>query len=234
MGLTTTSGVRGDIRTQFFAAYGSACACCGVDDPEVLTVDHEFNDGYVRRSEYGRNGAAELYALRELGWPPDRGIRVLCENCNAGRACNGGICPHTAVEGVKRCSRCQTTKPRSEFHRFNRAADKLQAECKACMCARANKRNHGRREEHLAECAGRVATLKEMVIEGYGGKCSECPQDIAGLLILVRTDGRPHTGNTYTIRRGIIRLRFPATYTLRCRNCQKLHLHRQRTSGRVM
>jgi hypothetical protein len=31
--------------------------------------------------------------LKRLGWPKEK-YRILCANCNHGRALNGGVCPH--------------------------------------------------------------------------------------------------------------------------------------------
>lgn len=88
------------LKIQAFEAYGGCrCACCGVTDPEFLTLDHINSDGGSHRREVspdGKNwgwGGYQLYrALRQQGFPP--GYQVLCMNCNFGRTRNNGICPH--------------------------------------------------------------------------------------------------------------------------------------------
>ncbi len=73
-------------------AYGGyRCACCGVDEPLFLTLDHQDGSGARHRERVGKGG--KFYAwLRDNGYPP--GFQVLCSNCNHGRFRNGGVCPH--------------------------------------------------------------------------------------------------------------------------------------------
>ena len=70
--------------------YGSACACCGEDNPRFLTVDH--CDGTTEPKLTGHRLRAWM---RQHGFPP--GFQILCWNCNCGRAFNGGVCPHEAA-----------------------------------------------------------------------------------------------------------------------------------------
>lgn len=63
-----------------FAHYGTECKACGIDDMEVLTIDHEDQDGanHMRDNEIK---SRRFYAwLIENGLPP--GFRTLCFNCN--------------------------------------------------------------------------------------------------------------------------------------------------------
>ena len=78
-----------------FNAYGGyVCACCGEKNPGFLTLDHTKGGGRQHRKQLG--GGDKVWAwLRRNGFPP--GYRVLCYNCNVGRAANGGVCPHEAV-----------------------------------------------------------------------------------------------------------------------------------------
>lgn len=76
--------------------YGGAfCACCGESELKFLTLDHIANDGKEHRLQLAsdQGGYPDLYkwAMRN-DFPP--GLRVLCYNCNIGRARNKGICPH--------------------------------------------------------------------------------------------------------------------------------------------
>lgn len=71
--------------------YGRECECCGETEEKFLTVDHiEGIGSYKKRVELGHN---RMYSwLVRNNFPP--GYRLLCSNCNHGRARNGGVCPH--------------------------------------------------------------------------------------------------------------------------------------------
>jgi hypothetical protein len=81
------------------AAYGGKCQCSGgCDESETLflTIDHIFNDGASHRRRLGATSKAGVHIYRELqkqGYPKDR-YRLMCFNCNCGRARNKGVCPH--------------------------------------------------------------------------------------------------------------------------------------------
>lgn len=85
-------GYRARLRSEFLAAYGGACSCCGETEPLFLQLDHVNNDGAAHRRAF-KTGAKLLAQLKREGWPRDR-YRLLCANCNFGRALNGGVCPH--------------------------------------------------------------------------------------------------------------------------------------------
>ncbi len=84
----------GALRAEMIRAYGGACACCGEAEPIFLDLDHINNDGTADRKAKG-NSQRLLVWLRENAWPSDR-YRILCCNCNQGRARNGGVCPHVS------------------------------------------------------------------------------------------------------------------------------------------
>lgn len=85
-------------RKQVLDVYGHKCACCGEHRYHFLTIDHVNNDGSKHRAELSggkRNTGVALKVLRYIinhGYPDT--FRILCYNCNCGRARNGGICPH--------------------------------------------------------------------------------------------------------------------------------------------
>jgi len=73
-------------------AYGGyRCACCGIDEPFFLTIDHVDGHGVQHRRKTG-TGCSFYKWLRDKGYP--EGFQVLCSNCNSGRHRNGGVCPH--------------------------------------------------------------------------------------------------------------------------------------------
>ena len=72
--------------------YGGRCACCGEENIGFLTMDHINNDGAAHRRDIKVIGSGIWSWLRRNGYP--KGFRVMCWNCNCGRAFNGGMCPH--------------------------------------------------------------------------------------------------------------------------------------------
>jgi len=85
------------LRAEFLSVYGCACRCCDETEPAFLTLDHINNDGAAHKRAVSpkATGAGDrlLNDLKRRGWPRD-GYRVLCANCNFGRARRGGVCPH--------------------------------------------------------------------------------------------------------------------------------------------
>jgi hypothetical protein len=68
------------------------CACCSEDNIKFLTIDHPNGGGEAERKRTGHYGNSFYQWLRTMKYPD--GYQVLCFNCNLGRECNGGICPH--------------------------------------------------------------------------------------------------------------------------------------------
>lgn len=86
------------LKDEVFAAYGGyVCACCGEIEPLFMTIDHINDNGAEHRKELfkgKRNGNGFYLWLKKHNYP--KGFRVLCFNCNCGRARNNGVCPHKA------------------------------------------------------------------------------------------------------------------------------------------
>lgn len=84
------------IRHVIYSHYGRICTCCGEDNLKFLTIDHINNDGYKERTiKSGKRLGGEniFYKIIREGLPADR-YRIMCYNCNCGRAYNNGVCPH--------------------------------------------------------------------------------------------------------------------------------------------
>jgi hypothetical protein len=82
---------RDKLKQEAIEAYGGVCKCCGESNRFFLTLDHINNDGHEHRKRLG--SSKQIYThLRREGWPDY--VRLLCFNCNLGRAINGGTCPH--------------------------------------------------------------------------------------------------------------------------------------------
>jgi hypothetical protein len=96
---------RDRLLAEVIEAYGGICSCRRCDEvrPLFLTIDHVNNDGAAERrglgdgpspkSKKGRAGVNFYRWLKKNGFPRDR-YRLMCFNCNCGRARNKGVCPH--------------------------------------------------------------------------------------------------------------------------------------------
>ncbi len=80
------------IKADVMAHYGGSCVCCGIDDLEVLSIDHIGSTGAAHRKELKSKGEYFGYAwIKKNGYPS--GLRVLCVNCNFALGFYG-YCPH--------------------------------------------------------------------------------------------------------------------------------------------
>lgn len=82
-------------RIEALTHYGGnppACACCGENRIEFLTIDHIHGGGSKHRRELGNAGTRIARWLKKAGYPD--GFRVLCYNCNCAIGAYGE-CPHT-------------------------------------------------------------------------------------------------------------------------------------------
>lgn len=75
-------------------AYGGRCFCCKESRELFLTIDHVNNDGHKERKTMGGRSGVHLYRSLKIREFPKDGYRLMCFNCNLGRARNGGVCPH--------------------------------------------------------------------------------------------------------------------------------------------
>lgn len=75
-----------------------SCSCCGETAIRFLTADHmqPVRDKALRRM----TGNALYQYLKNRNYPSD--YQVMCFNCNIGRMCNGGVCPHVYGEPRRR------------------------------------------------------------------------------------------------------------------------------------
>ena len=81
------------IKNQVFEKYGGyKCTCCGETEKVFLTIDHIHGGGTKHRKLNHGGGKFTYRYLIKHNFP--EGYRVLCFNCNSGRALNGGTCPH--------------------------------------------------------------------------------------------------------------------------------------------
>lgn len=86
----------GDYKNNGIREYGGKCSCCGETQVVFLTIDHINNDAKQTDRIPGekRRTCKNLWEkLAILNYPKDK-YRLLCFNCNSGRAINNNICPH--------------------------------------------------------------------------------------------------------------------------------------------
>lgn len=82
-----------DLRAAALRAYGGLCQCCGENTYEFLAIDHIHGGGREDRESSGNSGWGFLLTLQREGFPQDRGLQVLCHNCNCAKGFYGA-CPH--------------------------------------------------------------------------------------------------------------------------------------------
>ena len=89
-------GHRVTLKETIIERYGGKCACCGESNMGFLTIDHINNDGHERRKEFLAERNIHEHLINK---PVDfETYQVLCFNCNFGKNCNNGICPHLEFE----------------------------------------------------------------------------------------------------------------------------------------
>lgn len=100
--IANAKAYRKKLLLETIGAYGGKCSCCGEMNPLFMTIDHINDDGAEERRKIGdgpskgnkgRAGVHFYGYLKSQGFPKDR-YRIMCFNCNCGRARNGGVCPH--------------------------------------------------------------------------------------------------------------------------------------------
>lgn len=138
---------------------------------------------------------------------------------------------HITIAGMritrtcKRCARCGETKERDGFSRCARAADGLQAYCKACRkeIAVAHYAGAGG-EKKRARSVALHREQREAVIAHYGGRCACCGESEYQFLAIdhERGDGADHrrsdTG-ALSIIWWLRRNGMPSGFRVLCHNC---------------
>jgi hypothetical protein len=79
---------------QHYGGNPPQCACCGIEDLDLLTLHHVDGAGNQHRKTLKRRGVGFYRRLVQLGFPKKPALQVLCWNCNRGAYNNGGMCPH--------------------------------------------------------------------------------------------------------------------------------------------
>ena len=124
----------------------------------------------------------------------------------------------------KRCSRCHKTKYLGEFHRFTKAKDGRQAQCK--LCYRATDRKRWRQEKRrITEVKKRRRAQIRMWFQKYKTAliCSCCPErDPACLTFHHRKPANKHFDVSDGVTKGkaiVVIIREIAKCDVLCANC---------------
>lgn len=75
---------RDRLKLEMITAYGGKCKRCGIDDTDVLVLDHIDDDARIEKDLFGlnaRGGHKHYGRLKKQGWPQER-FQLLCANCN--------------------------------------------------------------------------------------------------------------------------------------------------------
>lgn len=67
------------LRYLVFDAYDNKCAYCGMDDRDVLVIDHVYDNGSEERKRY-KSSYSFLKHIRDTNFPKE--YQLLCQNCN--------------------------------------------------------------------------------------------------------------------------------------------------------
>lgn len=60
---------------------GNKCVVCGISDPEMLQIDHVYNNGFLDRDRFGSSLAMYTYYLNHPEEAKER-LQILCANHN--------------------------------------------------------------------------------------------------------------------------------------------------------
>lgn len=86
---------RWKLKLEVLSCYSNGkieCACCKINQPEFLAIDHINNNGAEAKRNGEPKGGIGFYTyLKKKNYP--KGFQVLCHNCNMAKAFYGK-CPH--------------------------------------------------------------------------------------------------------------------------------------------
>lgn len=97
------------LKIEVLEAYGGCrCVCCGDEHIEWLSLEHPNNDGAAHRRRLlhtlhvsNRCGHKFYFKLKQLGFPRDVEMVVLCLPCQQARTRGTKICPHEKERQAK-------------------------------------------------------------------------------------------------------------------------------------
>jgi hypothetical protein len=198
--------------------YGGACECCGIDNLQLLSIDHIDGNGASHRKSIKKSAGAGFYSWLKKNNFPD-GFRTLCYNCNCALG-HCGYCPHKSPNNRE----IKITKNTNIKIGYCRICDDLLSDqnqyahhikdgkniCKSCFQYNESNRLFG---------------IKCKLINKYGGRCVGCGEENIEFLTIdhINNDGaqeRKETGRFGAIfYRYLLKTALSDKYQILCYNC---------------
>lgn len=226
------------------------CVDCGETDVRVLEFDHR--DPATKRQNIGHLAARKPWklVLSEI-----EKCEVRCVNCHRRRTATqfnwskasdailpqaNDLCPLLALDqladDLRRCVRCESVKPLSEFYIRNKKTGRRATVCRSCVNAYGREHYRRNRAAYLVRAKKGRARFrgrnKSRILAYLSGKsCIDCGETDPVLLEFDHRDGREKEGD---VARLIIDRRWKmveseiAKCDIRCGNC-----HRRRTAEQL-
>lgn len=91
-GTHKTAKSRMEVWVEVVQKYGGKCVCCGETNHMFLSIDHINGGGREEARLMGTEGIKKMMLEKDMSATH----RILCFNCNMGRARQSGVCPHGA------------------------------------------------------------------------------------------------------------------------------------------
>lgn len=186
-------------------------------DTDALLADYQSGMTQLALAEKYRIGTGTVYNL----------LRAHPGYINRGKAPRSNV--FRIIDGHRKCRTCGLSKPVGAFQRQSARGNRLgiSAHCKDCGGA-----------ARRAYLNAQYATLRAMVIAGYGGCCVRCGFSDQRALHIdhVHDDGaaqrRQHLEGLRLLRR-IVSQSFPSTYQVLCANCNTIKAQESGLFGRA-
>lgn len=132
---------------------------------------------------------------------------------------------------MKECSKCNQTKPLTEFYKGKKYKDGYRGQCKQCMTKYERKPQYylesqrKSREQRYRQTINHKLNKRLMVLHHYGGtppKCTCCGETIIEFLTIdhINEDGAKHRRKLKSnIENWLIKNDYPDGFQILCRNC---------------
>lgn len=129
-----------------------------------------------------------------------------------------------APEGMKWCPRCERFRDKEKFDQRPDRADGLDGYCHEC------RREYDREWSRGRDRKPEYRSLRNRVLDGYGGVCVDCGEEDYMTLVLVYIGKPPKRIELKGIQlyRFLIAQNFPRGWHVLCRNC-----YAKKRAGRI-
>ena len=160
-----------DNRKVFLDTMGNKCACCTEDIWQFMTLDHINNDGCEDRR--GNSNPFTIGSFSRMKDDMDLSrYQMLCMNCNFCKGHNG-FCPHALKTIRDNCAICSVSLSVKNWMEPLKTHDSKI--CNDCLINNSVQRKGFSPTKQSKVIRKRmVLTLKQLIVENYGGKCECC------------------------------------------------------------